>query len=640
MRIDPKRLEEFKAYTIPQIFAKQAEVLRGKPAIRKKYLGIWETITWEKYLKFVKHVAYGLSRVGVKRGDHVAILVDNEPEWLFAELGSQALGAITLNLFTSLMAKELSVLLNRFGARVVFAQDQGQVDKLISIRKEIEGVEKVVYVDPTGMSYYSDPWLISFRDLLDLGREAEEKDPGFFERELSQGRKEDVNLMVMTSGTSGLPKFVMFAHQNIVDMALKWIESSPIEIGDNWISITPSAWIMEQIWGIGVSILSGMVMNFPEMPETLAEDCREIGPSFILTLPRFWEELASRIKVKMQDAGALKKWFYDLGLKIGETCFKRELEELSLPFHLRFLKKLFALLVYNPLLDRVGCSRIKQAITAGHPISPEVIRFLRSIGLNLKQGYGLTEAGGVFQVHPDGEIKLETVGKPLPRTEVKISEDNEILVSTPSLFVGYYQDEETRRKVLENGWLRTGDVGYLDEEGHLVVIGRKEEIMRLRGGESFSPDFIEARLKVSPYIKEAVVFGDGKDYVTGFICLDFVNVRSWAEARMIPYTTYSDLSQQPIVQDLILGEVRRINEQIPLPIRVKKIILLHKMLDPDDEELTRTGKVKRKFVSEKYKDLVEDMYEGKTESQVKDTVVYRDGHISTIFRKVKILDVE
>jgi len=640
MKMDRKHLEELKGYTIPQILAKQADRLRERVAIRKKCLGIWETVTWEEYLKFVKHVALGLISLGLGRGDHVAIIMDNQPEWLFAEIGSQAMGAITLNLFTSSIAKELAVLINRFGAKIVFAQDQEQVDKLIEVREEIEGVKRVVYVDPTGMSSYSDPWLISFKDLIKLGRKAEEKEPDLFERELWKGRKEEINLMLMTSGTTGIPKLAMLTHENFIDMALKWIESSAIEVGDNWISITPPAWIVDQMWGIGVAILSGMVMNFPEMQETLPEDYREIGPSITITSSRFWEDLASKIRVKMEDAGAIKRWLYGLGLKIGGACVDRESKKMAIPFHLRLLRRVFAYIVYRPLLDRIGCLHIKEAVTGGHPISPDVIRFFRSIGLNLKHAYGLTEACGVFQVQPDGEVKPETVGRPLPRTDVRISEDSEILVRTPSLFAGYYKDEEATRKALEDGWLHTGDAGYIDEDGHLIVIGRKEEIMRLRGGEAFSPDFIETRLKFSPYIKEAVVFGEARDYVTGFICIDFANVGSWAEARMIPYTTYTDLSQQPLVEDLILKEVRRINNEIPKPMRVKKIILLYKMLDPDDEELTRTGKVRRKFVHEKYRDLVDAMYEGKTELKVTGKVQYRDGHVGTITTKVRILNVE
>ncbi len=640
MRIDREYLSQLQMYTIPQILFKQAELLKDKVAIRKKSLGIWETITWQEYLQFVKHVALGLLSLGIKRGDHVAIIMDNQPEWLFSELGSQAIGAITLNLFTSSIAKEFSVLLNRFEAKIVFAQDQEQVDKLLEIREEIKNVTKVIYVDPTGMSFYDDPWLISFKELLELGKKLEEKEPDLFEKELWKGKKEDINLMIMTSGTTGIPKLAMLKHENFVDMAMKWIETAPINVGDNWISITPPAWIVDQMWGIGVAIMSGMVMNFPEMPETLSEDYREIGPTITITSSRFWEDLASKIRVKIDDSGFIKRKCYEWGLKIGGKVTDLESEKKPVPLHLRLLRAIFKYIVYRPLLDRVGCLHIKAAITGGHPISPDVIRFFRSMGLNLKHAYGLTEGCGVFQVQPDDEVKPETVGKPLPRTEIKISEDNEILVKSPSLFVGYYKDEEATKKALQDGYLRTGDAGYLDEDGHLIVIGRKEEIMRLKGGEAFSPDFIETRLKFSPYIKEAVVFGEGRDYVTGFICIDFGNVGSWAEARMIPYTTYTDLSQQKEVEELILSEVRRINNELPKPMRLKKILLLYKMLDPDDEELTRTGKVRRKFVYERYLDLVEAMYEGKKEIEVTGKVQYRDGHVGTITTKVRILDVE
>ncbi|MCX7857075.1 MAG: AMP-binding protein [Deltaproteobacteria bacterium] len=640
MKMDREYLSELKMYTIPQILYKQAERLKNKVALRKKSLGIWETVTWGDYLKFVRNVALGLISLGIKRGDHVAIIMDNQPEWLFCELGAQSIGAITLNLFTSSIAKEFSVLLNRFEAKIVVAQDQEQVDKLLEIRDEINNVTKVIYVDPTGMSFYKDDWLISFKELLELGKKLDEREPDLFERELWKGKKEDINLMMMTSGTTGIPKLAMLKHENFIDMALKWIETAPIEVGDNWISITPPAWIVDQMWGIGVAIMSGMVMNFPETQETLAEDYREIGPSITITSSRFWEDLASKIRVKIDDSGFIKRKFYDWGLKIGGLVTDLEARKKPVPVHLKILKGIFKYLVYRPLLDRVGCLQIKAAITGGHPISPDVIRFFRSVGLNLKHAYGLTEGCGVFQVQPDDEVKPETVGKPLPRTEIRISEENEILVKSPSLFVGYYKDEAETKKALEDGYLHTGDAGYIDEDGHLIVIGRKEEIMRLKGGEAFSPDFIETRLKFSPYIKEAVVFGEGREYVTGFICIDFGNVGSWAEARMIPYTTYTDLSQQKPVEELILSEVRRINHELPRPMRLKRILLLYKMLDPDDEELTRTGKVRRKFVYQRYIDLVEAMYSGKEEIEVTGKVQYRDGHVGTITTKVRILNVE
>ncbi len=640
MKLHRDYLYQLREFTIPQILFKQAELLKDKVAIRKKSLGIWKTVSWTEYLRFVKHVSLGLIFLGLRRGEHVSIIMDNEPEWLFAELGAQAMGAVTLNLFTSSIAKELSILINRFGAKVVFAQDQEQVDKLLEIREEIRDVRRVIYVDPTGMSSYDDPWLLSFKDLLELGRKMEEKEPELFEKELWKGRKDEINLMIMTSGTTGIPKLAMFRHQNFTDIALKWIESALLEVGDNWISITPPAWIVDQMWGIGVSIVSGMVMNFPETHETLSEDYREIGPSLTITSSRFWEDLASKIRVRIEDSGFIKRKIYEMGLKIGGMVIERELKRETVPIYLKVMRNLFKYILYRPLLDRIGCLHIRAAITGGHPISPEVIKFFRSIGLNLKHAYGLTEGCGVFQIQPDGEVKPETVGKPLPRTEIRISEDGEVLVKSPSLFAGYYKDEEATKKVLEDGWLHTGDAGYIDEDGHLIIIGRKEEIMRLQGGEVFSPDFIETRLKFSPYIKEAVVFGEGRPYVTGLICIDFENVGSWAESRMIAYTTYADLSRHGAVEELILSEVRRINNELPKPMRLKKIILLYKMLDPDDEELTRTGKVRRKFVYQRYIDLVESMYDGKDEIEITGRVQYRDGHVGTITTRLRILNVE
>ena len=629
-------------YTLPQILFKQAKELgTRKIAIREKMYGIWQAYNWDDYFRYTKNVALGLFALGLKRGENVGIISDNHPEWLFSELGAQAIGAITVNLFTSSVAKELATMLNRIQATYVVAQDQEQVDKLLEMKEQLSHVRRVIYVDPTGMRTYADnPWLMSFKQLLDLGTDVDAQRPTLFEEELWKGKPEEVALMIMTSGTTGIPKLAMISHRSFTEIARKWVETAPIGIGDNWISITPTAWIVDQMWGMGVSPLTGMSMNFPETQETVAEDFREIGPAVIITSSRFWEDLASKIRVKIADAGWLKRKLFVLGEKVGGAVVDRESKKEPVPPLLRFLHRVAAKLVYRPLLDRVGCGQIRAAVTGGHPISPDVIRFFRAKGLNLKHAYGLTEGGGVFQVQPDGEVKPESVGKPLPRTEIKIAEDQEVLVRTPSCFVGYYQDVEATQKALCDGWLHTGDAGYIDDDGHLLIIGRKEEIMRTKGGEAISSDFIETRLKFSPYIKEAVVWGEGRDCITGFINIDFGNVGSWAEDRMIPYTTYTDLSQQPAVEELILGEIRHVNTQLPKPMRLKKIILLYKLLDADDEELTRTGKVRRKFVYEQYINLIEAMYSDLKELEVTGKVRYRDGQVGTITTKVKILTVE
>ena len=566
--------------------------------------------------------------------------MNNHPEWLFSELGSQLLGAVTLNLFTSSISDELCLALNRIQAACVFVQDQEQVDKLLDSRNRLPHIRHVIYIDPTGMrTYQKDPWLISFSELIRKGETLDGEQPNRILSELQKGGRDETALMILTSGTTGVPKLAMLSHRNLTVMAASWIEAMTIQTGENWISMSPPAWIVDQMWGVGVALVGGMTMNFPETPETVIDDFREIGPSLLITASRFWEDLSSRIMVKMSDAGLINRKMFDLSAQIGCRVADRTSRGEVLPFYLKALHWIASWTVYRPLLDRIGCLKIRSAFTGGHPISPDVIGFFRAIGLNLKQCYGLTEAGGIFQLQPDDQVKLETVGKPLPRTFVRLSEDQEVLVHSDAVFSGYYQDFKSTEAAFTDGWLKTGDAGYLDKDGHLLIIGRKEEIIRNKSGHAFSPDFIETRLKFSPYIKEAVIFGEGRPYITLMVNIDFGNVGVWAEERMIPYTTYMDLSQQPAVEELILGEIRRVNEQLPDVMKIKKFFLLYKLLDADEEELTRTGKVRRRFVYGLYIKLIESMYREQTEVAVKAKVQYRDGQVGKVETKVKIIPV-
>jgi long-chain acyl-CoA synthetase len=641
-RLDQETLSSLVQYTFPQTLSRHAERFGSdKIAIREKAYGIWQTYSWQDYFRYTKLVALGLISLGLKRGENVGLILDNHPEWLFSELAAQSVGAVTVNLFSSAVAKELLFGLNRIQATYIFAQDQEQVDKVLEIRDELQHARRLIYIDPTGMrTYRDDPWLISFSQLLELGEELDKEQPELYLKELWEGKPDDVALMLMTSGTTGEPKLVMLSHENFTEMARKWLETAPIGIEDNWISITPPAWIVDQMWGVGVTLCGGMVMNFPETFETVVEDFREIGPTVIITSSRFWEDLASKIRVKISDSGFIKRYLYNLSLKIGGEVVDLESDKKPVPAKLNIMKWLTTRIVSRQLMDRVGCLGFRGAYTGGHPISPDVIRFFRANGLNLKQCYGLTESGGIFQVQPDDEVKPETVGTPLPRTEVKITEDQEVLVASKSNFVGYYENPQATAESLKDGWFHTGDAGYFDDDGHLLIIGRKEDIMRTREGEAFSPDFIETRLKFSPYIKEAVIWGEGRPYLSAFINIDFGNVGNWAEDRKIPYTTYTDLSQQPAVEEMIRGEVQEVNTQLPKPMQLEKIILLYKLLDADDEELTRTGKVRRKFVFESYKDLIDAMYSDKTSLPVKGEVRYRDGTVGTIETTVNILTVQ
>ncbi len=640
-QIDEESLSSLGQFTLPQILLRQAEKLGSdRIALREKAYGIWQTYNWRDYFRYAKLVGMGLFALGLKRGENIGLILENHPEWLFAELGAQSVGGVVLPLFTSSAAKELVKVLNSVEAAYIFAQDQKQVDKLLAYREDLPHTKCVIYTDPTGMRTYRDnPWLISFSQLLDLGEELDNEQLELFNKELWEGDPDDIALMLMTSGTTGEPKLAMLSHSNFTDIASRWIKTAPIGIGDNWISMTPTAWIIDQMWGVGITLCGGLIINFPETFETAVEDFREIGPTVIITSSRFWEDLASIIRIKINNSGFIKRRLYNLSQDIGREIVDLESEKKRISARLKALRWLSTLIVSRPLLDRIGCLNFRVAYTGGHPISPDVMRFFRANGLNLKQCYGMTETCGMFQVQPDEEVNPETVGKPLPGTEIKITEDQEVLVRSKSNFVGYYQDPDATAGALKDGWFYTGDTAYLDDDGRLYITGRKQDIMQTREGDAFSPDFIETRLKFSPYIKEAVIWGEGKNYLTAFVNIDFGNVGNWAKNRKIPYTNYTDLSQQQAVEGLIRGEVAEVNNQLPNPMKLVKIILLYKLLDADDGELTRTGKVRRKFVFGQYKDLIDAMYSEKTELSIKCEMPHRDGTVRAIETTVRILTV-
>ena len=627
--------------TIPQILAENAvKYGETKTAIREKAYGIWQRYSWSDYNSYMKKTAGGFAVLDLQRGETVCLNLENHPEWLFCEIAAHALGAITLNLFTSSIAEELCTSIKRVNSSIIVVQDQEQVDKLLEVKEKLPQIKKVVYIDPTGMtSYENDSWLISYARLLKEGEKFNSENHCFVDEEIEKGRPDDIAVMIQTSGTTGIPKLAVLSHRNFTQMAVQWIEAAGIKPEENWLSMSPPAWIVDQMWGMGVALSGAMTMNFPETAETVIEDFREIGPSMLITVSRFWEDMASRIRVKISDAGWIKKKLFYSGEKIGKAYVNKKAKKAVIPLSLKILYKLMSIVVYHPLLDRIGCSRFRSAFTGGHPISPDVILFFRAIGLNLKQCYGLTEAGGIFQIQPDNEVKLETVGKPLPRTEVKIADDQEVLVRSEANFSGYYDDYQATQAAYDNGWLKTGDAGYIDNDGHLLIIGRKEDIIRNKSGEAFSPDFIETRLKFSPYIKEAVIFGEGRPFITVMINIDMGNVGNWAEDRMIPYTTYMDLTQQPSVEELILKEVCKVNEQLPDVMKVKKFTLLYKLLDADEEELTRTGKVRRRFVYGLYIKIIESMYRDEKNVKVIGIIRYRDGRIGEIETTVNIIKV-
>ncbi|HIP25790.1 MAG TPA: long-chain fatty acid--CoA ligase [Archaeoglobus profundus] len=625
--------------TFPKLLIHNAQKFGDKISLREKDLGIWKTYTWKDYLKNVKLFSLGLISLGLEQGDKVAIIGDNSPEWLFAELATQSALAIPTGLYQDSLAEEVAELLDYLDARFVVAEDQEQVDKLLKV-KEYVSIEKIIYWDYKGMYKYDDPILIRFDKVLELGEEMERKYPYLFEENALSTDKDDVACILTTSGTTAKPKGAMLTYENMISMAENLCKVDPIDSSFELISALPLAWVGEQMMSVSVALLKGAIVNFPESTETVREDMREIGPHVLFSPPRIWESIVSEILAKMEDANKFNKAIFNWAMKVGYEYADRKIGKKKIPITLKIKYKLAYWLVFRSILDKTGLKRIKYAYTGGAALGPDYFRFYHAIGVNLKQIYGQTEVAGIAVLHRDDDIKYHTVGKPIPGTEIKISEDGEILIRSRSVFKGYYKMEDKTREVIdEDGWLHTGDMGYIDEDGHLVVIDRLKDVLTLSDGTKFSPQYIENKLKFSPYIKEAVVIGHNRPYLTAIINIDMENVGKWAEKRMISYTSYMDLSQKDEVLELIKSIIKKVNNGLPKNARIKKFISLYKELHADDEELTRTRKVRRRIIQEKYKDLIDAMYSDSKTYEAKIKIRYEDGREKIIKTKIKIVEV-
>ncbi|HEY8368448.1 MAG TPA: AMP-binding protein, partial [Thermodesulfobacteriota bacterium] len=558
----------------------------------------------------------------------------------YTELGVQAVGGIVVGVYASSVPREIAYSLAATDAVYVVAEDQEQVDKLLEVRAEIPGVRRVVFEDPRGLAgYRSDPWLLGFDELLELGRREDEGQPGVFDRLRDAGRPDDIALFCFSSGTTDLPKPVMLTHRNLVTMGYRFTETEGFRPGEDYLSFLPLAWMGEQMMAVATGLVAGFTVNCPESLETVEHDRREIGPHLMFSPPRVWESYVRHIRVKIDDSTPLKRGFFRLGLAVGHRVADRRLRGEAVPWPLRLLELFFRATLYRLVQDRLGFLRLRKAYTAGAALGPDVFRFFHALGINLKQGYGQTESGGIFCVHRDGDIRFDTVGVPYPGTEVRISAEGEVLVRGGSVARGYYRRDEATATLFEDGWLRTGDAGYLEPDGHLVIIDRLADVMRTGGGVVFSPQFIENKLKFSHFVREAVVFGDGLPYIAALINIDPETVGKWAEDRKLTYTTYADLSQKPPVGRLLLEEVERVNASLRPEHRIRRVALLYKLLDADDEELTRTGKVRRKLVAERYEPLFRALYDGSAEVPVKTRYQYQDGRVAEVELNVTIWTV-
>ncbi|HLO10403.1 MAG TPA: AMP-binding protein, partial [Desulfobacteria bacterium] len=567
---------------------------------------------------------------GLNAGDKVAIIGDNRPEWVWGEVAAQAAGAVPLGLYQDSTLKEVSYIIDHSDASFVIAEDQEQVDKILDMKEQLPKVRYIIYSDPRGMRGYKQPFLLDFKEVENFGRELAQREPGLFTENVTRAKYEDLAFICYTSGTTGFPKGAMLSFRNFLSMAANLMEVDNKFEKDEFVSFLPLAWIGEQMMCLSSALLTGFTVNFPEKPETVQENIREIGPTIMFYPPRIWENMTSTVQVKVMDASALKRWMYNWALPVGyaysDAVFRKE----AIPALLRLKQKLSYALVFRALKDRLGLLRIRSASTGGAALGPDVFKFFNAMGVNLKQIYGQTEISGISCIHREGDINFDSVGKPIPETEIKLSDSGEILSRSPSVFLGYYKNPEETEKTLSEGWLHSGDAGYFTKDGHLVVIDRVKDVMHLNDGTRFSPQFIENKLKFSPYIKECVCLGNQRDFIASMICIDYPNVGKWAESRRLSYTTYTDLAAKPEVLELLAKEVEKVNATLPETTRVKKFVPLYKELDADDDELTRTRKVRRAFVGERYKHVIEGMYAGETAIPIDATIKYQDGKTSRI----------
>jgi long-chain acyl-CoA synthetase len=614
--------------TFPQLLDRLAAASADQVALQEKRYGIWQAITWSEYRRRVRRLAHGLASLGFERGEVLAILGDNRPEWLIAELAAQSLGGLSVGLYPDGIVEEVEHVLGHSGVRVVVAEDQEQVDKLLALRGagRLDTVEWIVFYDPHGLEHYEDPVLVDFAELERRGDELERERAGWLDEQVGRGRVEEPAILCTTSGTTAKPKLAVLTHANLLSMGAALMEVDPIDSGDEYVSFLPLAWIGEQMISVACSLQAGFALSFPEDASTMQSDLREIGPRVMFSPPRIWESLVSSVQVRLEDAGWLKRAAFRWGFKVGRRAAEARLRGERPGMALRLAHLVAEPVALRPVREQLGLTRLRRAYTGGAPLGPDVFGFFHAIGVNLKQIYGQTEICGIAVLHRDGDVRFNTVGTPLPGTELEIGDDGEIRLSSPAVFAGYYRNERATEEAVDDGWLCTGDAGYLEENGHLVVIDRAKDVMQARDGTPFSPGFVENKLKFSPYVQEAVVFGGDRPYVTAMVSIDMANVGSWAERNRLSYTTYTDLAQKQRVYQLIGEAIARANEDLPESVRVNRYVLLHKELDADDEELTRTRKVRRGTINQRYAPIVDALYDEQADSvAVRAAVTYQDG---------------
>ncbi|MBI4013973.1 MAG: AMP-binding protein [Candidatus Rokubacteria bacterium] len=631
--------------TFPKLVRLNAERTPDKIAIREKDYGIWQAYTWRDYFAEARLIALGLASLDFRRGDKVAIIGDNRPQLYWAVMATQALGGVPVPIYQDSIEKEMEYIVDHAEVRFAVVEDQEQVDKLLGIKARCPRLEHIVYDDPRGMRAYSEPSLMSLAELQELGKKFEVGQPTYFDDEVAKGAADDTSIICYTSGTTGMPKGAMLSHRNLIVTARNAAAFDRVGGDEEILSYLPMAWVGDHIFSYAQSITSGFAINCPESTATVLHDLKEIAPTYFFGPPRIWESILTNVMVRVEDAARPKRAMVHFSLRLAQDIERRRLSRQPVPLWSRLLYPLGNLLVYGPLRNNLGLSRVRRAYTAGEAIGPEIFVFFRALGVNVKQIYGMTEASVFITVQRDGDVRLDTVGTPIPDVEIRVSEQGEVLFRSPGVFQGYYKNAEATRQTLEDGWVRTGDAGFLDHHGHLNIIDRAKDVSRLADGTMFAPKYLENKLKFSPYIREAVCIGQGRSCVTAFVNIDLTALGNWAERRNIAYTSYADLAQKPEVYDLIHQEAERVNrslaeDEVLRGAQIRRFLILHKELDPDDEEITRTRKVRRGYIARKYATLIEALYADRDHVQVEATVTYEDGRTGTMRADLKIRDVE
>jgi long-chain acyl-CoA synthetase len=626
--------------TFPKRLIHNAERFGDRVAFREKEFGIWREITWRQYLERARAAALGLEALGLRGGDLLMIIGDNRPEQFYVAMGAQALGAVSCGMYQDSLAEQLAELINFAGTRFLFCEDQEQADKILELGDRAPTVERVIVEDWRGMWRYHHPRLIALADVEALGRQTHARDPDRFAGLVAQGRADDVAILCQTSGTTAMPKLAMLSHRNLLSQGENFhAVERHIKPGDEFVSYLPFAWIGEQMFSYTLHQQVGFTVNFPEEPETAQRDFREIGPHFTFAPARIYEGLHSAVTVRMLDAGPVRRAIYDVAMRLGTRAVELEAEGKPVPAWVRLVRGVCYWIVYRPILDKIGMTRMRVAWNGGASLGPDYHKFFRAMGLNLKQIYGQTEIGGISCVHRDGQVRFWTMGAPIANTAVDLSPDGEIIERSPSVFLGYYRNPEATARALRDGWLYSGDYGTLDPSGDVILFDRMGDMIQTADGTRVAPRVIEDMLKFTPYLQEACVVGDGRPHLAAILNIDLRNVGKWAEDRGIAYTSYTDLSQRPEVLDLLAGLVAETNTRLRPEWRIGRFVSLYKEFHPDDEELTRTRKLRRGHINDRYRDLIDAIYGDASQFQALVTIRYEDGRTAQMQPVMRIVSV-